>query len=144
MASLIEHVSRAGLHRGTFTGETADRVRGDRLDRAGAGAATLGTSADRRATAETRQAKLLSETGLPNRFYIPPEHVRTELLEPSATHTVCPYKGTASYRGLRVGQGVISDAAWFYPTPHDGARRIAGHLCFLSDHVETFVDGQPV
>ncbi len=94
--------------------------------------------------AETRQAKLLSETGLPNRLYVPPEHVRTELLEPSATHTVCPYKGTASYRGLRSGQGVITDAAWFYPTPHDGARRIAGHLCFLADGIETFVDGERV
>jgi uncharacterized protein (DUF427 family) len=94
--------------------------------------------------AETRRAKLLSETGLPNRFYVPWEDVRGELLEPSATHTVCPYKGTASYRALRVDGAVIADAAWCYPEPFDGARAIAGHLCFHADGVRTWVDGQEV
>jgi uncharacterized protein (DUF427 family) len=94
--------------------------------------------------AESRRAKLLSETGLPNRFYVPPEDVRTELLEPSATHTVCPYKGTASYRALRIADAVIADAAWCYPEPLDGARAISGHLCFHADGVRTWVDGQEV
>lgn len=94
--------------------------------------------------AETRRAKVLSETSLPNRFYLPLQDVRTDLLEPSATHTVCPYKGTASYRGLRVGSGVIRDAAWIYPSPLDGARRIADHACFLAEDLETVVDGQSV
>lgn len=90
--------------------------------------------------AETRRAKLLSETGLPNRYYVPSDDVRAELLEPSATHTVCPYKGTASYRSLRVGDRVIADAAWSYETPLDGARAIAGHLCFVAEGVRTVAD----
>jgi len=94
--------------------------------------------------AETRRAKLLSETGLPNRYYVPPEDVRLELLEPSGTHTSCPYKGRASYRGLRAGPGIIRDAAWFYPSPLDGAARIADHLCFLADGVDTYVDGRRI
>lgn len=98
--------------------------------------------------AESRRAKLLSETGLANRYYVPPEDVRLELLEPSATHTVCPYKGTASYRSLRRspagGDGVIADAGWSYPEPLDGARAITGHLCFVADGVETRVDGTTV
>lgn len=89
--------------------------------------------------AESARAKLLSETGLPNRFYVPSEDVRVDLLEPSATHTVCPYKGTASYRSLRVGEEVIADAAWSYPEPFDGARTIAGHLCFLAEGLRTDV-----
>lgn len=94
--------------------------------------------------ADTRRAKLLSETGLPNRFYVPVADVRTDLLEPSAKHTVCPYKGTASYRSLRVGDRVVTDAAWCYPQPLDGATAIADHLCFVADGVRTWVDDAAV
>ncbi|MPZ67483.1 MAG: DUF427 domain-containing protein [Pseudonocardiaceae bacterium] len=92
--------------------------------------------------AQTRRPVVLSETGLPNRFYLPVEDVRSEVLELSATHTVCPYKGTASYRSLRTPAGLIPDAAFYYPEPNDGVRGIAGLLCFLADGVETRVDGQ--
>jgi len=92
--------------------------------------------------AETRRSVVVSETGLPNRFYVPLEDVRPEVLELSATHTVCPYKGTASYRSLRTSAGLIQDAAFCYPDPLDGVRSIAGLLCFLADGVETRVDGK--
>ncbi len=92
--------------------------------------------------AETRRSVVLSETGLPNRYYVPPEDVRPGVLELSATHTICPYKGTASYRSLRTPGGLIRDAAFFYPEPLDGVRAIAGLLCFLADGIETRVDGK--
>lgn len=95
--------------------------------------------------AESRRAYLLSETGLPNRFYLPQQDVRAELLSPSATHTHCPYKGQASYRTLRTADGgVIEDAAWCYEQPLDEATRVAGYLCFLADGIETVVDGTPL
>lgn len=94
--------------------------------------------------AQSRRPVVLSETGLPNRFYLPPQDLRLEVLEPSATHTVCPYKGTASYRSLRTPDGLITDAAFCYPEPMDGVRSIAGLLCFLAEGIETRVDGQPV
>lgn len=97
-----------------------------------------------RQIAESRRAYLLSETGLPNRFYVPQSDVRGELLEPSDTRTHCPYKGRASYRTLRTADGVIEDAAWCYEEPLDEAARIAGTLCFLADGVETVVDGLPL
>lgn len=93
--------------------------------------------------AATRQALLLSETGLPNRFYIPLGDVRTEYLEDSDTRTVCPYKGRASYRSLRVGETFLPDAAWRYPEPLQDAARVADHICFLGKGVEVRVDGQP-
>jgi len=99
--------------------------------------------ADGEVVAETRRPVLLSETGLPNRFYIPPADVRSEVLELSATHSVCPYKGTASYRSLHTPSGIVEDAAWFYPDPMDGVRGIAGLLCFAADRVEIRVDGRP-
>jgi uncharacterized protein (DUF427 family) len=91
--------------------------------------------------AESRRAVLLSETGLPNRFYLPADDVRSDLLELSGIHTVCPYKGSASYRSLRTPSGIITDAAWCYPEPLDGVRAIRGYLCFAAEGVQTWVDG---
>ncbi len=91
--------------------------------------------------AQSRRAVLLSETGLPNRFYLAADDVRTELLELSGTHTVCPYKGTASYRSLRTSSGLIADAAWYYPEPLDGVCAVRGFLCFGAEGIETWVDG---
>lgn len=91
--------------------------------------------------AESRRAVVLSETGLPNRFYLPIDDVRSEALELSGTHTICPYKGTASYRSLRTAAGLIADAAWYYPEPLDGVQAIRGYLCFAADGIETVVDG---
>lgn len=91
--------------------------------------------------AQSRHAVLLSETGLPNRFYLPADDVRTELLELSGTHTVCPYKGAASYRSLRTSSELIADVAWYYPEPLDGVRAIRGYLCFDAEGIETWVDG---
>jgi uncharacterized protein (DUF427 family) len=101
-------------------------------------------TADDVVVAESTRAKLLSETGLPNRYYIPTEDVRTELLEPSTTQTICPYKGTASYKTLRHGDTVITDAAWVYPEPLDGATGIAGHLCFVAEGVQSWADEEKI
>ncbi|MGH3786644.1 MAG: DUF427 domain-containing protein [Pseudonocardiaceae bacterium] len=91
--------------------------------------------------AESRRAVVLSETGLPNRFYLPADDVRGDLLESSGTHKVCPYKGTASYRSLRTPSGLRTDAAWNYPEPLEGVRAIRNHLCFAGKGIETWVDG---
>jgi uncharacterized protein (DUF427 family) len=54
---------------------------------------------------------ILFETRRPPRYYIPPEDVRTDLLVPSETKTVCPYKGVASYRSARSNGEVAEDLA---------------------------------
>lgn len=98
-------------------------------------------SIDGHVVAETNRPKLLSETGLANRYYIPPEDVHLGLLEPSSTHTICPYKGRASYRTVRVGEIRIEDAAWLYPNPLENALKVRDHLCFSGDGVDVEVDG---
>ncbi|WP_199431308.1 DUF427 domain-containing protein [Qaidamihabitans albus] len=80
---------------------------------------------------------LLSETGLPNRFYLRREDVRTDLLRPTETRTVCPYKGTASYLG-RDGR----DLAWSYEDPLDDAVKITGLVCFDPAQATVEVDGE--
>jgi len=62
--------------------------------------------------------------------YFPPETVRTELLRPSETHTVCNWKGIASYYDIVVGDEVNADAAWYYPETLDAAKNVEGYVAF--------------
>ena len=62
--------------------------------------------------------------------YFPEVSVDHTYLRPSTTHTVCPWKGTASYYDVIVGDAVNKDAAWYYPTPSDAARQITGRIAF--------------
>jgi uncharacterized protein (DUF427 family) len=62
--------------------------------------------------------------------YFPPEALRQEHFRPSDRHTVCPWKGTASYYDVVVGGQVNRDAAWTYPSPKPAAARIAGRVAF--------------
>ena len=62
--------------------------------------------------------------------YFPRESLRDDVLRPSATHTVCPWKGTASYYSLDVDGKINADAVWYYPTPKDAAREINGRVAF--------------
>ena len=62
--------------------------------------------------------------------YFPAEAVRPECLQPSDTHTVCGWKGTASYHHVTVGGQLNRDAAWYYPSPKPDAAKIAGRIAF--------------
>jgi uncharacterized protein (DUF427 family) len=62
--------------------------------------------------------------------YFPPEDVVDDLFEPSDTHSVCPWKGTASYRTVVVDGVRNEDAAWFYPEPKDAAAEILDRVAF--------------
>lgn len=62
--------------------------------------------------------------------YFPPDAVNRSFLKPSATHTVCPWKGAASYYTVVVDGQENLDAAWYYPQPKDAARQIANHVAF--------------
>jgi uncharacterized protein (DUF427 family) len=92
--------------------------------------------------AETSRPLLLSETGLPNRFYIPSADVRQDLLEESDTHTVCPYKGTASYWSVVTGDHKLGDAVWSYPQADGDSAAVSGYMSFRHDELTTEV-GQP-
>ena len=63
--------------------------------------------------AETEQPKVLFETSLPPRYYIPPEDVREEMLTPTAKETQCPYKGVASYYSVEAGGERVDDGVWY-------------------------------
>jgi uncharacterized protein (DUF427 family) len=62
--------------------------------------------------------------------YFPPDAIKGEYFKPSAKHTVCPWKGTASYYNLEVGGKLNQDAAWFYPEPKPEAKQIKDYVAF--------------
>ncbi len=62
--------------------------------------------------------------------YFPPDSVNREFFADSDTHTVCPWKGLASYLTVEVGGEANTDAAWFYPEPKDAAAEIKDHVAF--------------
>ncbi len=95
--------------------------------------------------AESRRARFLFETGLPTRYYIPPEDVRGELLEPSDKQSRCPYKGVAGYRSVRVGERLYEDIVWSYPEPIPECPGIKGLMSFFNEHVDDIlIDGEPI
>lgn len=62
--------------------------------------------------------------------YFPPQAIKKEFFKESATHTVCGWKGTASYYDIDVNGKVNKDAAWYYPSPKDAAKNIGGYVAF--------------
>jgi uncharacterized protein (DUF427 family) len=65
--------------------------------------------------------------------YFPAEAVNRDYVRESATHTVCGWKGTASYYDVVVDGQRNADAAWYYPEPMDAAANIRGHVAFWKD-----------
>lgn len=92
--------------------------------------------------AESDRPVLLEETGLPTRYYLPQEHVRTELLRPTSTESVCPFKGQASYWAVELDGAVHDDVVWAYEAPIPEAEGITGLLCFYNEKVDLTVDGE--
>ena len=92
--------------------------------------------------AESERPKILFETGLPPRYYIPPEDVREEVLVESEKSTGCPYKGTASYWSVESGGERAEDVVWYYPEPISAVEKVRGHLCFYNEKVDLEVDGE--
>ena len=62
--------------------------------------------------------------------YFPVESVKKEYLKNSETHTVCPWKGTASYYDLNIDGNVNKDAVWYYPEPKEAAKNIKNRVAF--------------
>ena len=65
-----------------------------------------------------------------------------DLLTPTESVSHCPYKGTAEYWSLRVGDDVLPDVAWSYPTPLPESQKIAGLISFYTEKVDVYVDGE--
>ena len=91
--------------------------------------------------AETDQPRILFETGLAPRYYLPLTAVRFDLLRPSSHTTRCPYKGTAEYWSVEVDGQLTENVVWTYPTPLPECQKVAGLVCFYQERTDLYIDG---
>ena len=84
--------------------------------------------------AESDSPVLLEETGLPA--------VRADLLRPTNSETVCPFKGQASYWSVELDDEVHDDLVWSYESPIPQAEGVAGLFCFYNERVDLVVAGE--
>jgi uncharacterized protein (DUF427 family) len=91
--------------------------------------------------AESASPRLLFETGLPVRYYLPKTHVRMDLLTPTDSESHCPYKGQAEWWSVRAGDNLHEDLAWSYRTPLPESQKIAGLVAFYNEKADIYVDG---
>ena len=89
--------------------------------------------------AKTDRALVLAESGLIDRYYIPRDDIRMELLHPTDSATTCPFKGQASYWSVTVDGATHPDLAWSYETPIPAVAEIEGHICFYNNRVELVI-----
>ena len=92
--------------------------------------------------AESNRPRLLFETGLPARYYLPKTDVRLDLLTPTDHVTSCPYKGDAEYYNLTAGDTTHENLVWWYRHPTLESVQIAGYVSFYNEKVDLYVDGQ--
>ncbi|MEU4479390.1 DUF427 domain-containing protein [Micromonospora sp. NPDC023966] len=65
--------------------------------------------------------------------YFPRTTLRDDLIRESDTHTVCPWKGTASYYTLEHAGATSPDAVWYYPDPKPEAEMVRDRVAFWKD-----------
>lgn len=95
--------------------------------------------------ADTRRPRLVFETNLPTRYYIPIADVKFDALVPSETTSQCPYKGNASYYSVRVGNQLAKDVVWSYRHPLPECPKIENLLAFYNEQVDAIiVDGEEI
>ncbi|KAJ3739317.1 DUF427-domain-containing protein [Lentinula detonsa] len=93
--------------------------------------------------ANTHKPRLLFETSLPVRTYIPQTDCKLELLIPSDLQTSCPYKGVASYYHVQTAPDRRADnVVWWYRNPNVECAMINGYYAFYDEHVDVWVDGE--
>ena len=92
--------------------------------------------------ADSHRPRLLFETGLPTRYYLPRMDVRMDLLKGSDTVTQCPYKGRTVHFDLDLNGKARRDIAWSYPYPIPECPKIENLICFYDERVDEIeVDG---
>jgi uncharacterized protein (DUF427 family) len=90
---------------------------------------------DGKIIASSTAALNLDEPGAPLRIYIPRADVEASALAPSDTHTICPYKGEASYFSLHSANAAAKDAVWYYPDPCPLVAPIKDYLAFWGNQI---------
>ena len=95
--------------------------------------------------ADSRRAKRVLETSHPPVYYIPPEDIRLEFLQPAGGQSWCEWKGQAQYWTLTVGDKQAVNVGWYYPNPTTPFAAIKNHIAFYAGPMDAcYVAGEPI
>jgi uncharacterized protein (DUF427 family) len=86
-----------------------------------------------RVVAESTDVIKVEEDDHPARYYFPRSAVKADLLKRTETTTLCPFKGTAHYYSLKLGDKNLNDAIWTYEEPYDEHRDLKDRLAFYEE-----------
>ncbi|OWQ45507.1 hypothetical protein CDL60_19935 [Roseateles noduli] len=89
--------------------------------------------------ADSRDVVRVDEDGHPPRFYFPRGDVRQDRLKRTETSTECPFKGTASYFDIDLGDQSAKDAVWSYEQPYDEHQGLKERMAFDESKSEDIV-----
>jgi uncharacterized protein (DUF427 family) len=103
---------------------------------------TVEVSLDGHLLARSEQPLFVWETLLPTRFYLPRADIRVPLGRVAGFHTLCPYKGRATYWAFELDGRRHEHLAWSYETPLPEAPRLRGLVAFFNEHVDLRLDGR--
>lgn len=100
---------------------------------------------DGQVIAESNDVIRVDEDDSPPRYYFKRDAMHNGELQPTATSTRCPYKGTANYFDLVLGKRRVTDAVWSYETPYDEHAALKDRIAFHDDrHPEIKVHASEV
>lgn len=95
--------------------------------------------------AESREGKRVIETSSPPVYYIPPKDIKVECMIKSMKHTLCEWKGIASYYTIVVGDKRAENAAWYYTDPTPDYISIKNYVAFYPQQIDAcYLDGELV
>ncbi|MEL6652722.1 MAG: DUF427 domain-containing protein [Bacteroidota bacterium] len=86
---------------------------------------------------DTNQALRILETSHPPTYYLPKADIQMQYLVENPRQSFCEFKGRASYYDLKMGEEMISQLAWYYPTPNQKYAQLQDHLCFYASKLDT-------
>jgi uncharacterized protein (DUF427 family) len=92
---------------------------------------------------DSRRPRMLLETNLPTRWYLPREDVSLDVLAPSDHRSTCAYKGHASYYSVADGSEAGRDIGWTYESPLHAAEPVRDMICFWAERTDVVLDGVP-
>lgn len=94
---------------------------------------------------DTQRAFRVLETSHPPNYYIPQEDIQMQYLSPTDRHTVCEFKGQASYWTIQIGDKRAENVAWGYLRPARGYEAIRGMIAVYPGRMDAcYVDEEQV
>ena len=95
--------------------------------------------------ADTHRAKRVLETSHPPVYYIPPEDIQHQYLQPTQRNTFCEWKGITAYYTIVVGEKRAENAAWYYPNPNPSFVALKNYVAVYPGQMDAcYVNGEQV